>query len=39
MLKHGLQEVHGATLVLPRDLGSRPNRESLAERFAEFRAA
>ena len=39
MLKHGLQEVHGSKLVLPRELSSRPNREFLAERFEEFRAA
>jgi putative restriction endonuclease len=39
MLKHGLQEVHGAMLALPREVGSRPNREFLAERFAEFKAA
>jgi hypothetical protein len=34
-----LQEVHGATLVLPRELGSRPNKDFLADRFEEFRAA
>lgn len=39
MLKHGLQEVHGSKLILPRDVGSRPNQEFLAERFAEFQAA
>lgn len=39
MLKHGLQEVHGSRLILPRDTTSQPNREFLAERFAEFRAA
>lgn len=39
MLKHGLQEVHGSRLVLPRETSSRPNRDLLAERFDEFRAA
>lgn len=39
MLKHGLQEVHGSKLILPRELSSRPNTEFLAERFEEFRAA
>lgn len=39
MLKHGLQEAHGSKLVLPRDANARPNREFLAERFAEFQAA
>jgi putative restriction endonuclease len=39
MLKHGLQEVHGSRLVLPRETSSQPNKEFLAERFVEFRAA
>jgi len=39
MLKHGLQELHGATLILPKKLALRPNVEFLAERFAEFEAA
>ena len=39
MLKHGLQEVHGSMLVVPREVGSRPNPDFLAERFAEFLAA
>lgn len=38
MLRHGLQELHGARLVLPRDQRSRPNRDFLAERFERFRA-
>lgn len=39
MLRHGLQELHGGTLILPRRVVDRPNREYLAERFEEFRAA
>jgi putative restriction endonuclease len=39
MLRHGLQEAHGSQLILPRDTGSRPNRDFLAERFADFLAA
>jgi putative restriction endonuclease len=39
MLKHGLQEVAGSRLVLPRQEDLRPNRDSLAERFERFRAA
>lgn len=39
MLRHGLQEVHGARLVLPRQVEQRPNREFLSERFERFRAA
>jgi putative restriction endonuclease len=39
MLRHGLQEVHGTKLILPRSVEKRPNREYLAERFERFRAA
>ena len=39
MLRHGLQELHGARLVLPIKPALRPNRDFLAERFAEFSAA
>jgi putative restriction endonuclease len=39
MLRHGLQEVNGSTLLLPTRLEWRPNREFLAERFDSFRAA
>ncbi|HET9948996.1 MAG TPA: HNH endonuclease [Longimicrobiales bacterium] len=39
MLRHGLQELHGSRLVLPRQLADRPNRDFLAERFEAFRAA
>ncbi len=39
MLKHGLQEVDGARLILPRKPELRPNRDFLAERFDRFRAA
>jgi putative restriction endonuclease len=39
MLRHGLQEVDGARLILPRKDDLRPNREFLAERFERFRAA
>ena len=39
MLRHGLQEVHGSRLILPRNDEHRPNRDFLAERFDRFRAA
>jgi putative restriction endonuclease len=39
MLRHGLQEVHGVRLILPRHAEQRPNREFLEERFERFRAA
>jgi putative restriction endonuclease len=39
MLRHGLQEMHGAVLHVPRRLENRPNREYLAERFRRFRVA
>ena len=39
MLKHGLQEMHGATIITPQRRALKPDRERLAERFAEFRSA
>lgn len=39
MLLHGLQELHGAALTLPKAATLYPNKDYLAERFARFRAA
>lgn len=39
MLRHGLQELDGGKLILPRRKEDKPNREYLAERFDEFEAA
>jgi putative restriction endonuclease len=39
MLKHGIQEVAGGRLILPRNPASKPNPDFLAERFERFRAA
>ena len=39
MLLHGLQELHGFRLSLPRRSEHRPNRDFLAERFELFRKA
>jgi putative restriction endonuclease len=39
MLRHGLQEMHGTLLQVPRRPEKRPNREYLAERFEAFRVA
>jgi putative restriction endonuclease len=39
MLRYGLQEVAGSTLILPRKSDLRPNPDFLAERFEVFRAA
>lgn len=39
MLKHGLQEMAGRRLVLPRKDDLKPKRDFLAERFDRFRAA
>lgn len=38
MLLHGLQELHGALITLPRAAAHRPNRNYLAERFERFQA-
>lgn len=39
MLRHGLQELQGSKIILPRRVGQRPNRDYLDERFRRFRAA
>ena len=39
MLRHGLQEMDGGKLIVPRRAEDKPNREFLAERFEAFRAA
>jgi putative restriction endonuclease len=39
MLRHGLQELHGGAIIVPRRAGDRPRRDYLAERFETFRAA
>jgi putative restriction endonuclease len=39
MLRHGLQEMHGRLITIPRDSRLQPKRDYLEERFARFRAA
>jgi putative restriction endonuclease len=39
MLKHGIQELNGSRLVLPRKPADRPDQDRLAERFGLFRTA
>src|SRR5437016_82306 len=39
MLLHGLQELHGSRIILPKAELLRPNRDYLAERFGRFKAA
>jgi len=39
MLRHGLQEIHGASLSVPRSRHARPDPDRLEERYEEFRAA
>ncbi len=38
MLRHGLQEMAGVRLLVPRRQDARPDRERLEERYKEFRA-
>jgi putative restriction endonuclease len=38
MLRHGIQEVHGWNLELPRRVLDRPDRDLLAQRWASFAA-
>lgn len=39
MLRHGLQEVHGTRLLVPRRPAEQPNAEFLEVRYEEFRKA
>lgn len=39
MLRHGLQELHGARIQVPRNAALKPRPDYLAERFDRFRAA
>lgn len=39
MLKHGIQEMHNVSLMLPRRRVDRPNPDLLEERYHQFRAA
>lgn len=39
MLRHGLQEMSGLELAVPRAPKARPDRDRLEERYEEFRAA
>jgi len=36
MLRHGLQDMHGRQIRVPTNLNSRPSRDLLSERFAQF---
>ncbi|MDP7701313.1 HNH endonuclease [Mycobacterium sp. TY815] len=39
MLQHGLQEMNGRALTLPKRHADRPSKDRLAERFDEFKSA
>lgn len=39
MLKHGLQEMDGRPIILPKRRTDRPSKDRLAERFEEFKSA
>lgn len=39
MLQHGLQELHGSRIVLPRSRVNRPDPELLEQRYVRFRKA
>jgi len=39
MLQHGLKEMHGVQLLVPRSLRDKPDRDRLAKRFEEFSKA
>lgn len=37
MLKYGIQEMNGNTIILPKNIIDRPNRESLERKYVEFK--
>lgn len=39
MLRHGLQEMHGRTLIVPTRRADQPDRDRLAQRYDAFRRA
>jgi putative restriction endonuclease len=39
MLRHGIQEMAGVRLTIPRERAARPDEERLAERYEEFKRA
>jgi putative restriction endonuclease len=39
MLRHGLQEMNGIRLTVPRSRDSVPDKERLEQRYEQFRAA
>lgn len=39
MLRHGIQEMKGTLLTVPRERAARPDRERLEERYEQFRLA
>jgi putative restriction endonuclease len=39
MLKHGLQEMHGSTIVVPRNSAAHPDPGRLEIRYEQFKAA
>jgi putative restriction endonuclease len=39
MLKHGLQEMHGTTIRIPRSVAAHPDPERLDRRYEQFKAA
>ena len=39
MLRHGLQEMRGVRIRVPRAVAAKPDPSRLEERYAQFRAA
>jgi len=39
MLKHGIQELDGSKLILPKQVAEKPDRDRLAQRYARFSVA
>jgi putative restriction endonuclease len=39
MLKHGIQEMHGKSIILPRSVNKQPDKELISRRYEEFKSA
>lgn len=39
MLHYGIQEMHNRSIILPKSLAQRPDKDGLAMRFDKFRTA
>jgi len=39
MLRHGIQDIDGGSIAVPRSRDARPDRDALEERYVVFRSS